>query len=78
VANPSNTGFSTGTESAAHIHAYSFTRSAENANHTHNYSFTTSTGSADGSEAQPEAAVVLVASATDRGSLWPGRRRHSL
>ena len=43
-----------------HTHAYSFTTSVENAAHTHTYSFTTSTGSADGTEARPEALAVVV------------------
>lgn len=43
-----------------HTHTYSFTTSGISAAHTHTYSFTTSTGSADGTEARPEALAVVI------------------
>lgn len=46
--------------SARHAHTYSFTTSAESVVHQHAFSFTTSGGSADGAEARPNAACVLI------------------
>jgi len=60
-------GFSAGNNGSAtinaantdHQHAYSGTTSGKSGTHSHTYSFTTSGGSADGTEARPESAVVL-------------------
>jgi microcystin-dependent protein len=43
-----------------HTHTFSGSTSGVTSNHTHTFSFTTSTGSADGTEARPESAAVLV------------------
>lgn len=53
-------GTNTGTETANHTHAYSGSTGGISSNHTHAYSFTTSTGSADGTEARPEAIVGML------------------
>jgi microcystin-dependent protein len=52
----------TSVNSVDHSHAYSGTTSGVSADHSHNFSasFTTSAGSADGTEARPESAVVLM------------------
>lgn len=57
IANSSGT---TNTVNIDHTHGYSGTTGVQSANHTHTYSFTTSGGSADGSEARPESAAVLI------------------
>lgn len=53
-------GSTTGYESSSHYHAYSGSTGGVSSNHTHTYSFTTSTGSADGTEARPEAIVATL------------------
>lgn len=50
----------TDTTSIAHNHTFSGTTSSESVSHTHTYSFTTSGGSADGNEARPESAAVMI------------------
>lgn len=60
--NINDSGGTTGAQSANHTHSFSVTSGTMNSNtsHSHTYSFTTSTGSADGTEARPESAVVLI------------------
>jgi microcystin-dependent protein len=43
-----------------HTHSFSVTTGTESVSHTHTYSFTTSTGSADGTEARPEALAIII------------------
>ena len=58
--NANTTASTTGaTDLSSHNHSFSGTTSGDSVAHTHAYSFTTSTGSADGTEARPEAAVVM-------------------
>lgn len=53
-------GPSTNATSINHTHTFSGTTSGVSAGHTHTFSFTTSGGSADGAEARPESAAVLI------------------